>query len=68
MIIDIKRFKDATLFKNFGLGIVNIKTYYDVSFIYTDYQEFTAFDNINIKKFSFRHDKRNLNLDVRDEV
>ena len=68
VIIDTGRFKDAVLFRNFRLGIVNIKTYYDVSFIYTNYQEFTAFYNINIKRFSFRYNKRNLGLDVRDEV
>ena len=68
MIIDIRRFKDATLFRSFRLRIINIKTYYDIFFIYTNYQEFTAFYSVNIKRFSFRYDKRNLGLDVRDEV
>ena len=68
VIIDTGRFKDAIIFKSFKFGIVNIKTYYDIFFIYTNYQEFTAFYNINIKRFFFRHNKRNLGLDVRDEV
>ena len=68
MIIDIRRFKDATLFKSFRLGIVSKKTYYDIFFTYTNYQEFTAFYNINIGRFSFKHNERNLDLDVRNEV
>ena len=68
MIIDIGRFKDAILFRSFRLGIVSIKTYYDVFFIYTNYQEFAAFYNINIRRFFFKYDERNLSLDVRNEV
>ena len=68
IIINIERFKDAALFRNFRLETINIKTHYDISFIYTNYQEFTAFYNINIRRFSFRHNERNLGLDVRDEV
>ena len=68
VIINIGRFKDAILFKNFRLGIVNIKTYYDIFFTYTNYQEFTTFYNINIRRFSFGYNERNLSLDVRNEV
>ena len=68
VIIDIERFKDAIQFGSFGFGIINIRTYYDVSFTYTNYQEFTAFYSINIRRFSFRYDKRNLGLDVRNEI
>ena len=56
------------MFKSFKLGIISIKTYYDISFIYTNNQKFTTFYNINIRRFSFRYNKRNLSLDVRDEV
>ena len=68
MIINTGRFKDAILFRNFRLEIINIKTYYDVFFTYTNYQKFTTFYNINIKRLSFRHNEKNLNLNVRDEV
>ena len=68
VIIDTERFKDATLFRSFKLGIINIKTYYDVSFIYTNYQKFTAFYNINVKRLFFKYNKRNLSLDVRNEI
>ena len=37
VIVNIGRFKDATLFRSFRLGIVNIKTHYDIFFIYTNY-------------------------------
>ena len=37
MIINIERFRDAILFGNFRLGIVSIRTYYDISFTYTNY-------------------------------
>ena len=68
IIINTGRFKDAILFRSFRLGIVSIKTYYDIFFIYTNYQEFTAFYNINIKRFSFKYNKKNLSLNVRNEV
>ena len=68
MIINIGRFKDAALFRSFKLRIINIKTYYDIFFIYTNYQKFAAFYNNNIRRFSFKYNKRNLGLDVRDEV
>ena len=68
IIINIGRFKDAALFRNSRLKIINIKTYYDISFTYTNYQKFTTFYNINIGRFSFKYNKRNLGLDVRDEV
>ena len=37
VIINTGRFKNAILFENFRLGIVGIKTYYDIFFIYTNY-------------------------------
>ena len=68
VIIDIGRFKDAALFRSFRLRIISIRTYYDIFFTYTNCQEFAAFYNINVRRFSFGHNKRNLGLDVRDEV
>ena len=68
VIINIGRFKDAILFKSFGFRIINIRTHYDIFFTYTNYQEFTAFYNVNVRRFSFGHNERNLGLDVRDEI